>query len=114
MIDYENVDAIAARVGELRDQGVDRFHVLYCFVQAPREDLAPYIDHVKITAEPLSSAFTIDENWHFNASDDNDNDAIARLIWMRGEEMLDGWDWEDDMDAVLALPTHYNTDGTPA
>ena len=110
--EFNELNAIAARVAELRDQGVDRFHVLYLFVQSGMEEVAPYVDFVQISAEPISSPFAINQNWYFDASE-GDNWAIACNIHDKGEEMTDGLGWLDAMDAVESLPHSYDRNGQP-
>ena len=110
--EFDQLNAIAARVAELRGQGVDRFHVLYLFVQSSIEGQAPYVAFVQISAERVASRFVINENWTFDASE-GDDWAIACKIHDRGEQMIDGWDWEDDIDDVEDLPYSYDPNGCP-
>ena len=111
IIEFDELNAIAARVAELRDQGVDPFHVLYLFEQTDLEGHIPaYIAFVQISAEPIDSPFAINQNWFFDASE-GDDWAIACKIHDKGEEMTDGWDWEDEIDDIERLPHSYDREG---
>ena len=110
--EFDELNAIAARVAELRDQGVDRLHVLYLFVQSSIEEQPPYVAFVQVSAERIPSRFVLNENWHFDANEGNDWE-IACKIHDRGEEMVDGWDWEDDIDDIEDLPHSYDNEGQP-
>lgn len=110
--EFDQLNAIAARVAELRDLGVDRFHVLYLFVQSDLEGHGPYIAFVQISAEPIDSPFVINQNWFFDATEGDDWE-IACKIHNKGEEFTDGWDWEDEIDDIEDLPHSYDSNGQP-